>query len=1000
MTGSGATRQNVGGLVGYNSSESSIVASYATGVVTGSSDWGGVGGLVGYNSAGSIVASYATGAVTGSDATRQSVGGLVGYNGSEGGIVASYATGAVTGSSDWGGVGGLVGYNSSAGSIVASYATGAVMGSGATRQSVGGLVGYNGSEGSISGCYWNTETSGQASSAGGEGKTTVELQSPTGYTGIFASWNVDLDNADGDDDATTGSDDPWDFGTAQQYPALRADFDGDGAATWQEFGRQRPDASPTTGETTGSTAVSYDTDGDGLIEIDNLAQLNAIRWDLDGDGAVDNAANESSYASAFPDAAAGMGCAATCIGYELVAGLSFDENGDGRVTAADGGYWNGGAGWAPIGGFSATLEGNLHVIAHLYIDRAAERNVGLFSQISDGAKIRNVGLNEITVTGGRNSGGLVGQNSGAISSSYATGSVTGGRDTGGLVGLNWSGAIIASYAIVSLESSGPSGGAGGLVGLNWRGAIVASYAAGSVRSSGSSSSAGGLVGDNWTGTSIIIASYAAGSVRASGLSSSAGGLVGQNSGAISSSYWDTKTSGRSTSAGGVGKTTAELQSPTDYTGIYANWDLDLDNADGDNDPTTGGDDPWDFGTSSQYPLLNLASLRVLSEIRFITLICDRTQQVRDEIVAKVPAVSTCGDVTTAHLAAITSLDLQRKSISLLKTGDFAGLTSLRSLDLVSNQLTTLPDGIFSELAALTYLGLSVNRMTTLPAGLFDELTTLTKLSLADNNLTSLPTGVFDKITALTDLRLQGNGLASLPAGIFDKLTNLSVLYLADNDLTSLPSGLFNEVTGLTELYLHRNELTALPDGVFDGLTGLAELWLGENSVDPLPIIVSLEKDRDGQLKATAPTGAPFDIVLPIIITNGSIRGGATTIVVPTGSTESGPLTLIRTPGTSDAVTVDLGTLPGLPTDLDHNGYPNHKGYTLVKSTDLPLEMFTSGETGTTTATTDFNGDGRVDFVDFFLFADAYGSTNAKFDLDGNGTVDFADFFKFVDAFGS
>ena len=56
--------------------------------------------------------------------------------------------------------------------------------------------------------------------------------------------------------------------------------------------------------------------------------------------------------------------------------------------------------------------------------------------------------------------------------------------------------------------------------------------------------------------------------------------------------------------------------------------------------------------------------------------------------------------------------------------------------------------------------------------------------------------------------------------------------------------------------------------------------------------------------------------------------------------------------------------------------------------------------GTATAATDFNGDGKTDFADFFLFADAYGGTNAKFDLDGNGTVDFADFFKFVDAFGA
>ena len=59
-----------------------------------------------------------------------------------------------------------------------------------------------------------------------------------------------------------------------------------------------------------------------------------------------------------------------------------------------------------------------------------------------------------------------------------------------------------------------------------------------------------------------------------------------------------------------------------------------------------------------------------------------------------------------------------------------------------------------------------------------------------------------------------------------------------------------------------------------------------------------------------------------------------------------------------------------------------------------------GTTPVTSATTDFNGDGKTDFVDFFLFADAYGGTDPRFDLDGSGTVDFVDFFKFVDAFGS
>ena len=50
------------------------------------------------------------------------------------------------------------------------------------------------------------------------------------------------------------------------------------------------------------------------------------------------------------------------------------------------------------------------------------------------------------------------------------------------------------------------------------------------------------------------------------------------------------------------------------------------------------------------------------------------------------------------------------------------------------------------------------------------------------------------------------------------------------------------------------------------------------------------------------------------------------------------------------------------------------------------------------APTDFNGDGKTDFVDFFQFIDAFGGSDPRFDLDGSGTVDFVDFFMFVDAF--
>jgi subtilisin-like proprotein convertase family protein len=54
---------------------------------------------------------------------------------------------------------------------------------------------------------------------------------------------------------------------------------------------------------------------------------------------------------------------------------------------------------------------------------------------------------------------------------------------------------------------------------------------------------------------------------------------------------------------------------------------------------------------------------------------------------------------------------------------------------------------------------------------------------------------------------------------------------------------------------------------------------------------------------------------------------------------------------------------------------------------------------------DFDGNGKIDFGDFFLFADAFGTRSgqagyeSKYDLDGDGVVDFEDFFAFAADFG-
>ena len=409
--------------------------------------------------------------------------------------------------------------------------------------------------------------------------------------------------------------------------------------------------------------IDYDTDGDGLIEISYLEQLDAVHWDLNGDGRQDTGAPDAAYAAAFPNPAPGMGCVSRCNGYELTRDLDFDSAASyasGVVNQAwrerTGERWGG---WSPIGSglyelntwrpddrFAATFDGNGHTVFNLYIN-SGQGGIGLFGYTAPTSLIRGVGLASVDVSGTSPIGGLAGKNNGAIIDSFATGIVTGyshvydGPDGyGGLVGHN-TGSILTSHAEVDVLGSHA---VGGLVGKN-DGTIGTSYATGDV--SGDFIKVGGLVGEATSGS--IAACYATGRVSSGAAASrtlryyyiqgsqaifvmewewdregyihsdqqihggalpdyltpnySVGGLVGA-SGAVSitASYWDTGSSGMMVGIGtgampGVeGKTTAELQTPTGYTGIYTSWNIDVD---GDG----SADDVWHFGTSSEYPTL-------------------------------------------------------------------------------------------------------------------------------------------------------------------------------------------------------------------------------------------------------------------------------------------------------------------------------------------------------------------------------------------------------------
>ena len=335
--------------------------------------------------------------------------------------------------------------------------------------------------------------------------------------------------------------------------------------------------------------------------------------------------------------------------------------------------------------------------------------------------------------------------------------------------------------------------------------------------------------------------------------------------------------------------------------------------------------------------------------------CNRSAEVLGALMEAVSGVAACGELSSAHLAEITILEMNGQDISSLKSGDFAGLsaletlvlddnqltalpadvfsglTALRSILLSYNQLESLPDNVFSGLSELRQIAMTSNRLSRLPDGIFSGISRLSTISLANNQITSLAANAFSGLSSLQTLLLGGNELTSLPADVFSGLSGLEFLGLSSNELTSLRSDVFSGLSALQRLFLGSNQLTSLPDGLFVGLTELRLVKLYYNTVDPLPISVSLETIDRGRFKAVVPIGAPFALELPLSISSaGEIEGGADVITIPAGAVESPSLGLTRIARKTDTVTLDIGMLPPLP--------KGHDGYALEKDATLPIEI--------------------------------------------------------------
>jgi len=535
----------IGGLVGVN--RGTIINSSATCNVSAGGDY--VGGLVG-QSRSLISICWAAGDVVG----RKYVGGLVGAGGTL--TTQCYALGNVSGSDC---VGGLIG--SAVGSISYCYALGSVSG----YERVGGLAGYNSRGAWTTNCYSGGNVAGWSCVGGLVGGNAAQSEKSYGtvppgsvrncYSVAIVSGHDQVGGLVGcsqNDDVRISF---WDMETSGQ----RGSSGGIGKTTaemqdpntFMDAGWDFVGASDGPGD---SWAVP---NGGGYpILWWQLSPLPALSTFSSGTGKPDDP-----YLISTADDLNSIGNNPRLMAahFKLIADIDLA----GVDFFIIGGKWN---------PFRGTFEGGGHTVSNFKYNSEDTNSTGLFGSVADG-KISGVGLIDpvVVVAGGHYHGALMGFNEGILTDCYVESvNISGDDYVGGLVGLNGIlGTISRCYAMGNVTGKED---VGGLVGGN-DGEIIDCYATAEVIGN---KRIGGLVG-----TAKLIPGYvfpyavirrcfAVG--RVSG-NEYVGGLAGrsESKSVIMHSFWDIESTGQSTSAGGQGITTAQMQ--TADTFLDAGWDF-------------------------------------------------------------------------------------------------------------------------------------------------------------------------------------------------------------------------------------------------------------------------------------------------------------------------------------------------------------------------------------------------------------------------------------------
>ena len=269
--------------------------------------------------------------------------------------------------------------------------------------------------------------------------------------------------------------------------------------------------------------------------------------------------------------------------------------------------------WVPIGndvayGFQGTFNGNNKTISGLSCSGYTDS--GLFGTLGGGSRILNLTISGCNVSGNYRAGSLAGLIDTdvlpvSIINCHSSGTITSIDIAGGLIGMannpnasnsgciikikycsssatvggtSLSGGIIgqvegySSYPIVirtfitNCYTSGlvnGGGGSGGIVGFMTHCNVENCYSRSTISAPEGGMYVGGLAGETYEG--MITKSFSAGLVSPG----TGRGFIGENlngSTSVTDCYWDTQTSGQSSSnGGGTGKTTAEMKNPATFT---------------------------------------------------------------------------------------------------------------------------------------------------------------------------------------------------------------------------------------------------------------------------------------------------------------------------------------------------------------------------------------------------------------------------------------------------